>query len=87
MRPSPVPGAVLYRRTTQALDCHCSGRVMRRNNLKRAIIEEIQISVFCLANACGVAQDGLENWVEFGTKRTDDLQDFRRGLLLFPSFA
>jgi hypothetical protein len=42
---------------------------MRRNNLKRAIIQEIQISVFCLANACGIPQDRLEYWAEFGTKK------------------
>jgi hypothetical protein len=31
----------LYRRTTQALHCHRRGCVMRRDNLKRAIIQEI----------------------------------------------
>jgi hypothetical protein len=77
-------GQIATRDGIEAAAAFC---VLRRNNLKRAIIQEIQISVSCLANACGVAQDGLEYWVEFSPKRADDLQHFRSGMLLFPSFA
>jgi hypothetical protein len=73
--------------TPEGIEAAAAFCVLRRNNLKRAIIQEIQISVSCLANACGVAQDGLEYWVEFSPKRADDLQHFRSGMLLFPSFA